>query len=218
MHTLTRKTYTLAICLSALAGCVDAIGFLHLGGYFISFMSGNSTRLAVEMVAAQRSGVMLVGAILGLFVIGTMLGTLVRHFSKAGSGIVTVLAFVTMLLIAAAMSYEMGWGFLAIGFMTLAMGAENAVFQRNGEVVVGLTYMTGTLVKVGQRLAGTILGGPAFAWAPYLLLWLGLIAGGVAGTLLFQHLGLHSLWVAVLWAASLTLITGLLRHRIGEMG
>ena len=31
--------------MSTLAGYVDAIGFLHLGGLFVSFMSGNSTRM-----------------------------------------------------------------------------------------------------------------------------------------------------------------------------
>ncbi|NBO19441.1 MAG: DUF1275 domain-containing protein, partial [Proteobacteria bacterium] len=103
-----------------------------------------------------------------------------------------------------AASQALGWGFCAIACMTLAMGAENAVFQRGGEVTIALTYMTGTLVKVGQRLADALLGGPKFAWAPYLLLWLGLILGGVAGTLLFHALGLRSLWVAAAWAASLT--------------
>jgi len=34
----------LAGLLSALAGMVDAIGYLHLGGLFISFMSGNRAR------------------------------------------------------------------------------------------------------------------------------------------------------------------------------
>ncbi len=40
--------------LSALAGFVDAIGFIKLGGYFVSFMSGNSTRLAVALAKASR--------------------------------------------------------------------------------------------------------------------------------------------------------------------
>ena len=38
-----------AALLSGLAGFVDAIGFIKLGGFFVSFMSGNSTRLAVAL-------------------------------------------------------------------------------------------------------------------------------------------------------------------------
>src|SRR3546814_16057259 len=33
------------------------------------------------------------------------------------------------------------------------MGAENGVFLRDREVSIGVTYMTGTLVRVGQKLA-----------------------------------------------------------------
>ncbi len=50
MHTLSKNIYLLAACLSALAGFVDAVGFMYLGGYFISFMSGNSTRLSVAFI------------------------------------------------------------------------------------------------------------------------------------------------------------------------
>ena len=52
----------LACALSALAGYVDGIGFLHLGGLFVSFMSGNSTRMGVSLAAGigrarpRRSG------------------------------------------------------------------------------------------------------------------------------------------------------------------
>jgi uncharacterized membrane protein YoaK (UPF0700 family) len=214
MHTLNKNVYVFAMCLSALAGCVDAIGFLALGGYFISFMSGNSTQLAVGLATGEGAAVLQLSGIVFLFVMGTMLGTLVRHFSKAISPVAMVLSLVTLLLNCAALSHEMGWSLLTIGFMTMAMGAENAVFQRNGDVVVGLTYMTGTLVKVGQRLANVLLGGDKFAWVPYLLLWLGLIAGGTAGTLLFYFIGLHSLWVAVAWAGCLTVTAMLLRHRL----
>lgn len=205
MHTLSKRAYILAISLSALAGCVDAIGFLQLGGHFISFMSGNSTQLAAGMVAGEWHAAALLGGIIALFVTGTMLGVWVRHFSKAPAS--AVLACVTFLLATAAASHSAGIDTLAIACMTLAMGAENAVFHRNGDVVVGLTYMTGTLVKFGQRLAHATLGGPRFAWAPYLFLWLGLLLGGASGAALFYYLGLYSLCIPAIWAGLLTLAT-----------
>jgi uncharacterized membrane protein YoaK (UPF0700 family) len=42
-----RDDLTLAVFLIALAGFVDAVGFLILGNLFVSFMSGNSTQFAI---------------------------------------------------------------------------------------------------------------------------------------------------------------------------
>src|SRR5689334_8967098 len=49
----SRQNILLACALSALAGYVDGIGLLHLGGLFVSFMSGNSTRMAVSLADGQ---------------------------------------------------------------------------------------------------------------------------------------------------------------------
>ena len=80
--------------------------------------------------------------------------------------------------------------------MALAMGAENAVFERDGEVTIGLTYMTGALVKFGQRATSAMLGGDAWAWIPYLTLWISLVFGAVAGAFVFPWMGLDALWIA----------------------
>jgi uncharacterized membrane protein YoaK (UPF0700 family) len=42
-----RRIRLLAAALSAVGGYVDAVGYLSLGGFFVSFMSGNSTRVGV---------------------------------------------------------------------------------------------------------------------------------------------------------------------------
>ena len=42
-----------AICLAALAGFVDALAYISLGGFFASFMSGNTTRLGVGLATAR---------------------------------------------------------------------------------------------------------------------------------------------------------------------
>ncbi|MEZ5647367.1 MAG: YoaK family protein [Alphaproteobacteria bacterium] len=212
MHSLSKKACLFAVSLSALAGCVDAIGFLQLSGHFVSFMSGNITQLAVGMVKGDFNEAVILMSVLSLFVGGTMMGTWVRLlsmrvFTKAKSPTVTLLGFVTLLLAGASVAQEIGWGFIAIAFMTMAMGAENALFQRNGDTIVGLTYMTGTLVKMGQRLALALVGEEKLAWFPYFLLWAGLLAGGVLGAVLFQRIALHSLWIATLGGAGLMLVS-----------
>ena len=78
--------------------------------------------------------------------------------------------------------------------MAFAMGMENTVLEENGETRVGLTYMTGALVKFGQRLAAAWTGGPRFGWTPHLFLWLGLASGAALGAALHPHLGLAALW------------------------
>jgi len=198
-----RRVQALAIALTALAGYVDAVGFLHLDGFFVSFMSGNSTRLGVGL--AEGSGHALVaGALVGAFVCGVVIGSLVGVLSQARRR-PAVLALVAALLTCAASLGGLGQPVAAIGCMALAMGAENAVFVEGGEVRIGLTYMTGALVKMGQAITTALMGGDRYGWAPFLLLWLGLVCGGVIGATIYQRLGLAALWPAAAAAGLLAL-------------
>jgi uncharacterized membrane protein YoaK (UPF0700 family) len=193
----------LAVCLSGLAGFVDALGFMSLGGFFISFMSGNSTRFAVEAAEQGLTWVtMLPLAVIILFVIGVMAGVFVRHFVKARRSF-AVLVLVAVLLGLAALAEMAGsrWGCVVL--MVLAMGAVNNVFVRNGEVSIGVTYMTGALVKFGQRLAARFLGQPNDAWLLYLMLWMGLITGAILGASAFYIMDLNAVWIAAGFSAIL---------------
>ena len=94
--------------------------------------------------------------------------------------------------------------------LALAMGAENTIFAEGGEVRLGLTYMTGALVKIGKGIASTLFREEPYLWAPHLLLWLGLVAGGALGAALYNQLGATALWfaagaVALMAPASLTI-------------
>ena len=75
-----RRLLALAVGLSGLAGFVDAIGFLEAGGFFISFMSGNSTRLAVGVAEGTTAALAAVALIIG-FVGGCVLGFIVGHLA-----------------------------------------------------------------------------------------------------------------------------------------
>jgi uncharacterized membrane protein YoaK (UPF0700 family) len=76
------------------------------------------------------------------------------------------------------------------------MGLENAVFQIEGGGGLGLTYVTGALVKVGQLIAAAMTGGARLAWVPNLLLWAALVAGSVGGALAYQWINLAAIWFA----------------------
>src|SRR6266481_5693140 len=73
----SRRNVALACALSALAGYVDAIGFLHLGGLFVSFMSGNSTRMGVSLAEGQWLSAAEAFGLIALFVIGAAAGSLI---------------------------------------------------------------------------------------------------------------------------------------------
>jgi len=195
MKDYRRRDVALAAGLSGVAGYVDAIGFLKLGGFFVSFMSGNSTRLGVGIATGQWTMVRTALALIGLFVAGVVLGALVAR--KVGeTRRSAVLALEAALLAVAAALISAGFDSAGVAAMVLAMGAENAVFQRNGDVGVGLTYMTGALVKAGQRIAAALTGGDRWAWGPYALLWAGLSLGGALGATAYLRVGVLALWAA----------------------
>jgi uncharacterized membrane protein YoaK (UPF0700 family) len=182
-----------AAALAGLAGFVDAVAFIKLGGFFVSFMSGNSTRLAVALATGQPP---VAAGLIAAFVLGVAAGALVAAGVPARRRPATVLGGVAALLALAGLLDHVHLGLAAGAAMAMAMGAENGVFSAEGEVLIGLTYMTGTLVKLGQRLAAAVRGQDAMGWAPYLLLWLGLVAGAVAGAQAYARLGSASLWIA----------------------
>lgn len=194
MLSYDKTSQRLAIGLALLAGFIDALGFIHLGGVFISFMSGNSTRFAVGLSGDTGPLIILAPLIaIILFVTGVIAGRVIRHF-RTTMPATSILVFMTGALASAGILHEFDLTVSAISLMVIAMGSANNVFFREGEVAIGVTYMTGTLVKLGQRLAGRLLGEKDGAWLPYFLLWTGLISGAILGSFSYGILELRSLW------------------------
>jgi uncharacterized membrane protein YoaK (UPF0700 family) len=189
------RNLALACALSALAGYVDGIGFLHLGGLFVSFMSGNSTRMGVSLAQGDWSNAAAALGLVALFVVGAAGGSLIV-LGRGANRQPWVLLVEAALLAVAALCYAVGRSNAAIAAMVLAMGLENAVFQIEGGAGLGLTYVTGALVKVGQLVAGALTGGARWAWLPNLLLWAALVTGAVCGALAYHWINLAAIWFA----------------------
>ena len=191
----------LAYALAAMAGYVDAIGFIASGGFFLSFMSGNTTRAGVGLpfgLAETGMAFSLIAAFVGGTVAGSLLG---RRGWRSRESI--ILWSIALVLTIACLLFDAGAAYPALLLTAAAMGAENTIFEEDGEVTIGLTYMTGTLVKTGQRIAGALAGGPKWDWTPYALLWVSLTTGSIAGAFAHYGAGVGALWAAAGMAAVL---------------
>ena len=199
----SRRNIVLACALSALAGYIDGIGFIHLGGLFVSFMSGNSTRLGVSLAEAGWQSAGIAFGLIALFVAGAAAGSLIV-LGRGAYRQAWVLSAEAALLALAALCYQLGRSNSAIVLIVLAMGLENAVFQIEGGAGLGLTYVTGALVKVGQLVAAALTGGRRWDWVPKLLLWAALVAGSACGALAYHWINLAAVWFAAVLALILS--------------
>ena len=191
MRQQTRRVRAVAAALSCNAGYVDAVGYLSLGGFFVSFMSGNSTQLGVGIAAVSIDALIAFGLI-GVFVLGVTAGAVAaRHGSSRA-----VMRLVALVLLLAAIMGSLQQAGFAGALVAFAMGAVNSTFAHEGGLPVGLTYMTGTLVRVGQALATLPAAGHRLDWLPYALHWLALIAGATVGAIAQRLFGLEALWLS----------------------
>ncbi|MCH7418900.1 YoaK family protein [Pseudomonas mosselii] len=189
--------------LSVLAGMTDAIGLLALGD-FVSFMSGNTTRLAVAISQADLALILrLALAILG-FVLGNTLGVLLaRRLNRRAAPLLLIVA--TLLAFAAA--WPASITFPALIAATLAMGMLNAVVEQVNGLPIGLTYVTGALSRFGRGLGRWLLGERRDGWRVQLVPWSGMLLGAALGAWLQQRLGLQALTASCALACLLALVT-----------
>lgn len=184
----------LAVSLTAIAGYVDAVGFLKLGHLFVSFMSGDSTQFAVSGAKAAWREAAAAGGVVALFVVGVTCGRFLAGAAKAWRRPAVLAVEAVLLVCAAAMPQRTAM----VALMVLAMGLQNAAVHRAGEVKTSLTYVTGTLVSLAEKIADAFSASKReerWAWAPYLLLWLGLAAGAASGAAIYQPVGQGALLV-----------------------
>jgi uncharacterized membrane protein YoaK (UPF0700 family) len=204
-----RRLWLLATLVSALAGYVDAIGFLMSDGFFVSFMSGNSTRLGLGVTAMSGSSTSAM-LLIGLFLVGVVGGSLVSTWGGSWRKPLVLLLVGLTITAAALCSTHSSWE--AASALAIAMGAANTIFLREGEVSVGVTYMTGTIVKFGQRLTVALLGGRRWDWLPYLMLWTGFVVGAIGGSTAYRSLGGLALSFAAAGALLLAALAAILRQ------
>jgi uncharacterized membrane protein YoaK (UPF0700 family) len=182
----------LAAGLAMIAGYVDAYGYFTFKTY-VSFMSGNTTRTGYltgqgNFAAAMPSLLAIVS-----FVIGVFTGTLLPQSGTPQARRLRFEVVAALLAVNIGLT-PLGWSGGAVGMATLsvAMGLMNTALSHVGGQPVSLTFVTGTLGRIGTHLALAVTRAPLpDAQGPwdthrrraFLLLgvWAGFLTGAVLG-------------------------------------
>ncbi|WP_328768321.1 YoaK family protein [Devosia sediminis] len=192
--------------LTASAGIIDAVGFIELGGYFTSFMSGNTTQGGAAFVDGVWPTVVLTGSLILLFFIGSAIGAFLAHSGTRwgpalASGAVFAGTAATLALTVAGYPARQTMLVLAA-----TAGAQNAILPMRGAVRLGATFVTGTLYAAGQDLALALRRlAPPLRWLQHLAVWFGLLGGAVLGAFAYRFVGIFTLLLPLAIYAAFTL-------------
>ncbi|MDP4002248.1 YoaK family protein [Methylobacterium sp. NEAU K] len=205
------------LLLTGLAGYVDALGFVRLGGLYTSFMSGNTTQLAVFGSEGELHRMVLPAILILAFLMGSVLGSGLSILVPHRWATPAVLAYESLLILGGLglglESPELG---LAAFFVAVAMGSQNAVLAQVRGFRAGTTFVTGALFSLGQKIAQALTRtGDPFGWIGDGVVWLSLLLGAFLGGLAYQAFALYALIAPAALAGGMSLVTKILVMRAG---
>lgn len=148
-----RKKIALALFLSGLSGFIDILGLFGIGGMFLSFMSGNSTRLAFYLAEGHFLQAFPYLLLIMSFVFGAFLGDLIK--SRFPNDVLlpilsteTLLIFLSFMMVYLNIQDE--WSYLPL---TVAMGLQNAIQIKVDNKIIGRTFFSGVLHSLGTDIS-----------------------------------------------------------------
>ncbi len=206
------------LLLTGIAGFVDAIGFLRLGGLYTSLMSGNTTQLAVALGHEEPATAALPALLILAFFVGAIMGGALSALTPSRWATPVMLGYEAVTVSAA---YLVARTDPHIGLASLvlahAMGAQNAVLAQVQGFRAGTTFVTGALFAFGQKFALALAGqAPRFGWLGDAVVWLALLLGAVAGTVAHAQVQLAALAIPGGIVAVLACIAALASVRRGS--
>jgi uncharacterized membrane protein YoaK (UPF0700 family) len=156
-----------AIVLSAVAGYVDALGWMLLSNVYVANMSGNTIALGRELARGQLADAAarfwpIVTFMLGLFVSELVYEFARRRGRRSSAGWTLgfeagAIAFVAILpWPPAATTHGLDY-YLPTGLLAFAMGLQNATLIRVGASSVYTTHVTGNLTRLAREAAHALL-------------------------------------------------------------
>src|SRR6266850_3071048 len=191
----TQAQWAVAILIAIMAGYLDGYGFFFLKTY-VSFMSGNTTSTGLKIgqgafYAAIPSALAILFFVAGSFMGNALTQSKFRHSHRLVFGLIAILlAIISVLHISGLSAVN-----TEIVFLCLSMGMANPALSKIGAEAVSVTFVTGSLSRLGGYLASAAAGKPLKE------------AQGPIATPLFREIAdsyLSRAWVeATIWSAFL---------------
>ena len=191
-----------AISLALVAGYVDGYA-LRVFGIYVSFMSGNTTLTGVNageggFLFALPPALSIAGFLASSFAGNWVVHSGMRHPRRVLflAAAVLIACFVVLNL------HAFRQANLSLPVLSVAMGMMNPAVSRVGREPVSLTFVTGTLNKIGDHLASAVTRVPLPS------------AEGPRDTHFYRAALEASVWTGFLVGA---ILSGVLSHRFGVL-
>jgi len=145
--------WALAIFLALIAGYLDGCGLLFLRTY-VSFMSGNTTLTGLTTGHGSFHDALPSAIAIASFVTGSFLGNLLTQSRLRYSHRMIFGLIASLLATVAGLDRGGVWNASSqIAMLSLAMGVMNPALSKIGAESVSLSFVTGTLSRIGGHLA-----------------------------------------------------------------
>lgn len=180
--------------LAGLAGVLAATAFTHSEGYFVTFMTGNAGRAPLGLFTDSLWMSISAFALLVSFITGVVVASLCHRYVWRSRPHGAIRLTGASLLIATVVDWIEGGPALPVPLLPILLvafgvGALNTTFVRDGEVSIPLSYVTGTIVKMGQGIERHISGGSIHDWFANFMLLFGYMSGAFVGGIISLFAG-----------------------------
>lgn len=162
----THLVKALALELAAIAGFVDAVGYLTLHHVFTAHMTGNASKLGVALAHGKLADAAPLAFVAVLFVLAIAVGTIAVDHDCRWAAYALQFAIVGVYMGYGSTVVHDGVGpsktaapfYVLAGVATFALGLQTASLTRIDDATVRTTYVSGMLTRLGQTASRRLRG------------------------------------------------------------
>ena len=195
---LPRWVWSGAWALAFIAGIVNVVGLLGFEHQAVTHLTGTTSMLGAALAALDFSAAVHFAAVIGSFVIGTVVsGFLIQDSTlQLGRryGVALLLESALLFVAVPLLARNSAWGMYSA---SCACGLQNAMVSTYSGAVIRTTHLSGMFTDLGIFLGHWLRGMPVDGRRLRLcfLIISGFLVGGVAGAAAFHQVSYSALFI-----------------------